>query len=62
MTNKHNPLIVLMPTRGTIALETHNALTNHMDEIPHVRVTVARLPVVEARNRLAAAALSINWT
>ena len=52
-------IIVLMPTRGAISLETHQALAMNMDGIRELRVTVARKPVDEARNELAWTALKI---
>lgn len=52
-------VIVLMPTRGTLCLETHEALSHCMDGVPNIRATVSRKPVEEARNQLAAAALHI---
>lgn len=52
-------LILLMPTRGTIAIETHVALSQNMDGVRNLRVTVERKPVDEARNVLAGAAQRI---
>ena len=43
-------LIVCMPTRGTVAIETMLCLREHMDDYPNKLVTVFRKPVVEARN------------
>lgn len=56
---KNSALIVLMPTRGTISLETHEALTFNMDGVANIRATVSRKPVDQARNELAANALKI---
>lgn len=52
-------LIVLMPTRGTITLETQLALSNNMDSCKYVIETVSGKPVVEARNELVRRAQSI---
>jgi hypothetical protein len=46
-------LIVLQPTRGSISIETHQALTSHMDGIQTIVAHVARKPVDIARNELA---------
>lgn len=55
----NNALILLMPTRGSLAVETHEALSNHMDDIPNIRVIAQREPVDKARNMLAATATRI---
>lgn len=45
-------LIVCMPTRGSLTLETHEAIACNMDRIPFGFMTVARQPVDQARNQL----------
>ena len=45
-------LLVLMPTRGSVSVETFTALSSNCDGLPKAIVTVARRPVVEARNSL----------
>ena len=47
-------LIVAMPTRGTVSVETHLALSANMDGLARCNLSVPRKPVVEARNELAA--------
>lgn len=47
-----------MPTRGTVSTETFNALQAHHDGFRIAPMTSARLPVVEARNLIAAQMLA----
>jgi hypothetical protein len=47
-------LIVCMATRGSICVETHNALTFNLDGLANIRVTVARKAVDDARNEIVA--------
>lgn len=49
--------IVCMPTRGSVSVETHTALSSNKDDSAVILATVARKPVTEARNSLAATAL-----
>jgi hypothetical protein len=53
MTPQPLRLIVLQPTRGSISIETHQALVSNMDGLETVAVHVARKPVDVARNQLA---------
>ena len=53
-------IICAIPTRGTMSIETHHCLTNCMASLPHVEFVVARKPVDDARNILAAAIRSLN--
>lgn len=53
-------VVVLMPTRGTIAFETHGALSMHLDGVNSIISIVARKPIVEARTLLAKSALDIR--
>lgn len=46
------PFAIAMPTRGAVTVETLTAITASTPG-PHVLATVARRPVVEARNELA---------
>jgi hypothetical protein len=46
-------LIVCMPTRGAVSIETMLCLREHLDGYPNKLLTVFRKPVVEARNELA---------
>lgn len=48
-----------MPSRGTLAVETHEALSRNMDDIPNIRMVNARKPVDESRNELSASALRV---
>lgn len=50
-------LIVCMPTRGNVTIETVMALSR-MDRVPVTMRTTSRLGVVEARNKLAEMALA----
>jgi hypothetical protein len=59
-TEKPTGLIVLMPTRGTVAIETMLCLREHLDGYPHKLLTVFRKDVVTARNELAKAAREID--
>ena len=52
-------MIVCVPTRGTICHETFLALTNNLKDVKHIVATIARKPVVEARNLLAELALTL---
>ena len=45
-------LVVCMPTRGAVSIETMLCLREHLDGYPHKLLTVFRKPVVEARNQL----------
>jgi|SRR5579872_5894360 len=45
-------LLVLIPTRGQIAVETFTALNENFDGLTKAILTVPRRPVVEARNSL----------
>ena len=45
-------LLVLMPTRGQVSVETHTALSSNCDGLSRAFLSVARRPVVEARNGL----------
>lgn len=51
-------LLVLMPTRGAMTIETHLALTANMDGLAYVFCHVARKSASEARNELAQIALA----
>ncbi len=53
-------VLVLMPTRGQICVETQLAIENNMREVPHLLVRQARKPIVEARNTLARFALHLQ--
>lgn len=46
-------LVVCMPTRGAVAIETMLCLRNRLDDYPHVLKVAFRKPVIEARNQLA---------
>ncbi len=50
-------VIVCMPTRGQITWETYLALSHNMKGIQASIAIVGRLPVIQARNRLAQIAL-----
>jgi hypothetical protein len=52
--------VVCMPTRGSVTIETHQALTSHTDGVRIVFASVARKPVDVARNELAAAVLEMR--
>jgi hypothetical protein len=45
-------LVIAMPTRGTVSVETMLCLREHLDGYPN-KLTAIRKPVVEARNQLA---------
>lgn len=51
--------IVCMPTRGSLSVETHTALTSNNDGSEIVFARTARKPIVEARNSLAEVAPQI---
>lgn len=51
-------LIVCMPTRGKVSIETVTALSR-LDGFPAVMRTVSRMPVAQARNALAAMAKAV---
>lgn len=51
-------LIVLMPTRGRVTIETVTALS-HLDGIPAVMRTASRMAVSDARNALAKMSLDV---
>lgn len=53
-------VMVLMPTRGQLCVETQMAIENNMRDVQHVLGRVARKPVVEARNMLARSALQVQ--
>lgn len=53
-------LLVLMPTRGAVSIETMLCLREHLDGYPNKLLTVFRKPVVEARNELARQARELN--
>lgn len=55
---KRTAVLLLLPTRGGISVETHIALTNNVD-VQHFTVMVARQPVDQARNQLARHAIAI---
>lgn len=50
---KPTGLLVLMPTRGAVAIETLLCIDEHLRHVPHELFTAYRLPVVTARNLLA---------
>jgi len=52
-TRKPTGLVVLMPTRGAVSIETMLCLREHLDDYPHKLLTVFRKDVVTARNELA---------
>ena len=57
------PAILLgLPTRGAICTETFNALQAHHDGFRMAPITSARMPVVEARNLIAAKMLEASKT
>jgi GT2 family glycosyltransferase len=58
--SKPTGLVVLMPTRGAVSIETMLCLREHLDDFPHKLLTVFRKPVVEARNQLAKEARELN--
>jgi hypothetical protein len=53
-------VVVCMPTRGVVAIETMLCLREHLDGYPHVLKVAFRKPVVEARNQLAKEARELN--
>jgi hypothetical protein len=54
-------VLVLMPTRGQICVETQLAIENNMLDVPHrMLVRQGRKPIVEARNTLAKFALHLQ--
>jgi hypothetical protein len=59
-------LVVLLSTRGQISIETHTALSANCDGLPKAMMTVARRPIVDARNGLVAMAVNaaprLPWT
>lgn len=55
-------LLVLMPTRGAVSVETMLCLREHLDGYPNELLTAFRKPVVEARNQLAKEARELNPT
>lgn len=59
-TEKPAGLIMLMPTRGVVAIETMLCLRYHLDGHPSKLLTVFRKDVVTARNELAKAAREID--
>lgn len=58
----HKPLglIVCMPTRGAVSIETMLCLREHLGSYPNKLLTVFRKPVVEARNQLAKEARELD--
>jgi hypothetical protein len=57
---KPTGLIVCMPTRGTVSIETMLCINEHLRDVPHELFTTYRLPVVTARNLLAKRAREAN--
>jgi hypothetical protein len=55
-------LVVCMPTRGAVSIETMLCLREHLDGYPNELLTAFRMPVVEARNQLAKEARELNPT
>jgi hypothetical protein len=45
-------LVVCMPTRGVVSIETMLCLREHLDGYPNELLTAIRKPIVEARNTL----------
>ncbi len=52
-------LLILMPTRGSVSVETLLSIEHNMGDIKHAVLRVARKPVAEARNMLARRALEV---
>ncbi|HEY1882379.1 MAG TPA: hypothetical protein VGG51_05000 [Candidatus Cybelea sp.] len=55
-------LIICMPTRGAISIETESCTREHLDGYPHRLLTVVGEPVVGARNQLAREARELDAT
>ncbi len=56
--SEHDAVVVLLPTRGQICVETQMAIENNMRDVEHrLLIRQMRKPIVEARNSLAKAAL-----
>jgi hypothetical protein len=53
-------LVVCMPTRGAVSIETMLCLREHLDGYPNKLLTAFRKPVVEARNQLAKEARELD--
>jgi hypothetical protein len=53
-------LVVCMPTRGAVSIETMLCLREHLDGYPNKLLTAFRMPVVEARNQLAKEARELD--
>jgi len=53
-------LVVCMPTRGAVSIETMLCLREHLDGYPNTLLTAFRMPVVETRNRLAKEARELD--
>lgn len=51
-------VVVLLPTRGAVSVETHASMLSRMNGVSRCFSTVARKPVDEARNFLAGAAIA----
>jgi hypothetical protein len=59
-TANDQPVLICLPTRGAITLETHLALTQNLDGFPSALLSVSRKPVDQARNQLARMALDVG--
>ncbi len=57
---KPTGLVVLMPTRGAVSIETMPCLREHLDAFPSKLFTAFRKEVVTARNELAKAARDLD--